>query len=1577
MVSFQILDVHSQDRDVTKETEISKEVIYIKREEDENDEVKPRYSPNKSEMVIHLFGTTEEGKSLRVSVIGFEPYFYVELPDKKSENYFKLILKNSLKHRPDVFNSLKIEYVEKQKLYGYTNRKDFPFVKLSVPSLSHFYVLKKVFLNEKNHPIFSIESTLCKVYEANLDPMLRFFHLRNIQPCGWATIEDEYEPTIEVHYEDIHPHNGSTVAPYTIGFWDIECFSANGDFPLAKKDYYKLAKQLHEKALNYSELKDTIIQCIQTPYTPPKDMDGIFLKTPIPPYHKLETILSDTKFQNQIENYFEKEYNLDTLNKILKNNLSKSLPVAGDPAIQIGIVLSTNNKITEQHIFVLNGSDALDGIIVHNYTTERNMILDFIKFLNKKNPDILIGYNVFGFDERYLFERMEELDIHNDDNFQKLSRIEDIVKYDIRKPIVSLQTKFLSSSALGDNNLYIWTTTGRLHIDLYFYIKRIESLSSYKLDDVCRHYMSGKLSGIEIKGDTWLLQTNATKDAEIGKYLVLLDELGDTIVEKRKILDIIPSKGIIIDASDSSFEANDLTTIVMWAIVKDDVSPAELFKLHQNGGTAGRAIVAKYCIQDCVLVQQLFVKLDVFNNAMAMANTCSVPISYIFIRGQGIKCESLIFKECSIRNQLIEVLPTPLQKEDDNYIEESYEGAIVLDPNPSFYAESPIGVADFASLYPSTIISENISYDTLLWSKDYDMSYNFTGYSFGSKEAEKYLTPDVKFTDIEFDIWAPDPNDTRKNPEKLRTGIRICRYTQQPDDKKGSLPDILTKLLAARKSKRKQAEKENDPFKKALLDAEQLAYKLTANSLYGQLGSPTFKVRLQHLAASTTAYGRKQILFAKDVIEKFYGPGANDPRCSVDGAHIVYGDSVAGYTPVIIRRNNIIEIINIEELGDLWNSSDDSDKEFCNLKDVESWTENGWTPIERVIRHKLHPNKKMIRVVTHTAIVDVTDDHSLIKSTGEEISPNDLTIGDELLHHPYPEIKSSDKPSNDEIMRAKIDGFFVGDGSCGYYDCPSGLKASWALNNSDMELLTSYKKMCESVYPDIVWVIMPTLESSGVYKLSPRLANNKRGALLEFIKKYRELYYVGNRKNIPSWILNGHIDIQTAFWNGFYDADGDKDVNGYIRADQKNQSTMAQLAFLASNIGYMVSFNTRLDKPNVYRLTCTKLKQRREPNAIKKLYELSYNGYVYDLTTANHHFQAGVGKMIVHNTDSLFINFNVRNPETQERLQGTEAIEKTMELTEEAGKFVTRCLKKPHDFEYDKVFYPFIIFSKKRYVGNKYEGDSQHYKQTSMGIATKRRDYAGIVKNVYGGAIKILLNEKDVLKAFNFVQSTCNDLVNGKISDHQLTLTKSLRSEYKSPTPPSHKILAERIAIRDPGNAPSSGERLQFMYILPEVGQIASKLQGDRIETPSYIKEHKLKIDYKYYIEHQILNPITQLFGLFVEQLPGYVKPRHILCVEEREKYSGELLFNDIYAKCDNQNVRSFANRFGFTVKESEKKEKTKTVKQISAPVQNKKKQLVNYPKLDRFLIQQYDEEIKKRKDKKKNNDENTIVIEG
>ena len=127
-----------------------------------------------------------------------------------------------------------------------------------------------------------------------------------------------------------------------------------------------------------------------------------------------------------------------------------------------------------------------------------------------------------------------------------------------------------------------------------------------------------------------------------------------------------------------------------------------------------------------------------------------------------------------------------------------------------------------------------------------------------------------------------------------------------------------------------------------------------------------------------------------------------------------------------------------------------------------------------------------------------------------------------------------------------------------------------------------------------------------------------------------------------------------------------------------------------------------------------------------------------------------------------------------------------------------------------------------------------------MGIVLKRRDNAPIVKDVYGGVIDILMKERDIQKSIDFVQSNLQQLVDGRIHMDKLVITKSLRSGYKKPNQISHKVLADRIGKRDSGNKPRPGDRIQFVYIKGD----KKSLQGERIETPEYIREHGLKPDY-------------------------------------------------------------------------------------------------------------------------------------
>jgi hypothetical protein len=254
--------------------------------------------------------------------------------------------------------------------------------------------------------------------------------------------------------------------------------------------------------------------------------------------------------------------------------------------------------------------------------------------------------------------------------------------------------------------------------------------------------------------------------------------------------------------------------------------------------------------------------------------------------------------------------------------------------------------------------------------------------------------------------------------------------------------------------------------------------------------------------------------------------------------------------------------------------------------------------------------------------------------------------------------------------------------------------------------------------------------------------------------------------------------------------------------------------------------------------------------------EVPYTGHVYDLTTGNHHFHAGIGDIIVHNTDSLFVRFRKQ----AKGFNGKEAVQKTIEVATEASMKIKPLLKAPHDLEYEKTYWPFVLFSKKRYVANQYGTNTDKFKQSSMGIVLKRRDNAQIVKHVFGGIIDIILNQHDIEASVRFLRQSLSDLIKGKHPLEDLIISKTLRAFYKDPSKISHKVLADRIKERSPGAAPQVNDRIPYVYVVTDApGKV---LQGDRIEHPDYIREKGLRPDYTFYITNQIMNPVLQIYAL-------------------------------------------------------------------------------------------------------------------
>jgi DNA polymerase elongation subunit (family B) len=1554
-----------------------------------------KHNKDKKCFTIQMFGINEQGETCCIIVKNYEPFFYVKVPETwgfEAKSRFIAELKKAVgKFSEDSILTDECKLIRRKTLYGFDGGKDHKFLLLKFKNMATMNRVKNMWYERKGtewrlNPrgyVFQNEAT--HIYEANIPPLLRYFHIKDISPSGWVRVNGEPIETQKQttsHYEycvghkDVIPQpEKETLVPYKIMSFDIEASSSHGDFPVPIKTYKKLAANIVDVCLKdpTSATKSEVQRMIRTAFHDKKtpvqftlhdDIERIYTKT-APTLEQLDTtfermwstpintlveeadpgVISNV---NTIERMFEKMKaeadaedadadddndatngdNDDADNKSVftyatavpshwaKPNASNASSAASSshsiadmlnssaldretkinhvndallavfPAVEgdkVTFIGSTFLRYGEDrpylnHCLALGTCDPVPGAEIVSCKTERKLLQAWTELVQREDPDIIIGYNIFGFDYQFMFHRALENNV--EDDFLKLSRNSDEFcgKRDFKTGRVSIEETSIALAS-GQYDLHYIAMTGRLQIDMYNYFRRDYNLTSYKLDYVGSYFIGDDVLSVEHfkEADKTRIMSKNLTGLEVGNY-VALEETGHSTDpykdgQKFQVVAINRAAGYF---EIVGHETPDMKKHVRWGVSKDDVTPQDIFRMT-NEGPGPRAVIAKYCIQDCNLVHHLMTKVDVITGYNEMAKICSVPISFLVIRGQGIKLTSYMAKKCREKNTLMPVI-------DKGPSGEGYEGAIVLPPKRGLYLDNPVACNDYSSLYPSSMISENLSHDSKVWTKEYDLDGNMVRET-GEKDPKTRQhiydnLPDYGYVDVEYDTYRWKPN-ARGKMEKHLSGKKVCRFAQFKDGAKAILPSILEELLAARKATRKLAEKQSDPFMANVLDKRQLAYKVTANSLYGQCGAKTSSFYEVDVAASTTATGRKLLTYAKRMVEEVYG----DAECQTSKygivhtrAEYVYGDSVAAHTPVYVRLDGVIDVCPIEALAEKYGASPNTwaqckeegkqTKEVCEMMcGVETWSEKGWTRLHRVIRHALAPHKKMMRIVTHTGIVDVTDDHSLILANGEEISPKNVEIGTKLLHSALP----LPQPATDEVPlitveQARVMGFFFGDGSCGDYHCESGNKCSWALNNASMEFVQKYLELCKIAYPDLEWVYNDTLKSS--YEITPK--SKKYGSVAEFVRSYRSMMYYKQCKIIPSVILNGSQEIRESFWNGMYDADGDKDKHGYTRIDQKNQISAACICLLAQSLGWKTSLNTRSDKMDIYRATMTTRVQRKCPDSIKKIIILPFpveeNAYVYDLTTDNHHFAAGIGNMIVHNTDSVFYTFNLTHTDGTP-IRGKPALEITIELARQVGDMASAFLKAPHGWVYEKTLMPFGLLQKKRYFGILYETDPNKGKPKSMGIVLRRRDNAPIVKDVYGGLIDILTKQQDLEAAIKFVRESLQSLVDERVPMDKLIITKSLRSTYKNPQQIAHKVLADRMGKRDPGNKPSSGDRIPFVYI-----HNADKkaLQGERIETPDYIRANRIKPNYSFYITNQIMKPVAQLFGLVLEQMAAF-----------------------------------------------------------------------------------------------------------
>jgi DNA polymerase elongation subunit (family B) len=426
---------------------------------------------------------------------------------------------------------------------------------------------------------------------------------------------------------------------------------------------------------------------------------------------------------------------------------------------------------------------------------EKILLEKFCEILGNEDLDVLLGYNIFGFDYPYLDARLKQY-------FPTwplcASRLRGVAPY--------FTSITWDSKAFGTNYIDIVSFPGRLSIDMIKVIKREYKLSLYRLDFVGNYFLG--------RGKHDMSAKDMFVSYEASSYW---DE----------------AKLLCFDSSGKP-----------WSNINSKVISSVCEESEKARKEMSR--VASYCIEDSELILDLFNRLSTWISLLEMSNITGVGMMELFSNGQQIRGVSLIY-DFATKNNVVVSNPPSSQIS-------SYGGGFVYDPNPGLY--DGVICIDFNSLYPSIIIAYNICFTTYV-----------------PPERTDIPDSDCHIFDWEEDVETEDGNI----PTKKRFRYRFVRESV----KRGILPSLLSNLISERKKIKANMKKysENDE-QYIVLDKRQLALKLTANSMYGMLGtSKGGRLPLIEAAMCVTARGRELITKCNEYLVSKYS------------ANIVYGDT--------------------------------------------------------------------------------------------------------------------------------------------------------------------------------------------------------------------------------------------------------------------------------------------------------------------------------------------------------------------------------------------------------------------------------------------------------------------------------------------------------------------------------------------------------------------------------------------------------------------------------------------------------------------------------------------------------------
>jgi DNA polymerase delta subunit 1 len=194
-----------------------------------------------------------------------------------------------------------------------------------------------------------------------------------------------------------------------------------------------------------------------------------------------------------------------------------------DPVIQIANVVTRygEDKPFVRNVFCMETCGQIVATEVFECFDEGQMLLKWRDFLEKVDPDVIIGYNIANFDFPYLLGRANHLKLTKFPYWSRLKNVQSKAK-----------TSNFSSKQMGSRDTKATNTNGRLQLDLLQLVQRDYQLRSYTLNAVCAHFLKEQKEDVHYSMITELHNGDSNSRRRLAVYCLKDAYLPQRLLDK-------------------------------------------------------------------------------------------------------------------------------------------------------------------------------------------------------------------------------------------------------------------------------------------------------------------------------------------------------------------------------------------------------------------------------------------------------------------------------------------------------------------------------------------------------------------------------------------------------------------------------------------------------------------------------------------------------------------------------------------------------------------------------------------------------------------------------------------------------------------------------------------------------------------------------------------------------------------------------------------------------------------------------------------------------------------------------------